>query len=137
MIGKLLDSDGLEVTLENIWDLTQLILTMDEFAGMKLNINGRYVEDYVYKVYAHDGAGITCAINGEKHVGNTKVIMGYYDSIYDAIGYIEEVTSMVSDIEYVEYTYDNYNESNVYTIKTENGFTLDIVEQERRVLIWR
>ena len=137
MIGKLIDSDGLEVTLENIWDLTQLILTMDEFVEMKLNINGRYVEDYVYKVYAHDGAGITCAINGEKHVSNTKVVMGYYDSIYDAIDYIKEVTSMISDIEYVEYTYDNYNESIVYTIKIEDGFTLDIVEQERRVLIWR
>lgn len=137
MIGKLLDSDGLEVTLENIWDLTQLILTMDEFAEHKLNINEKYLEDYVYKVYAHDGAGITCAINGEKHVGNTKVVMGYYESIYDAIDYIKEVTSMISDIEYVEYTYDNYNESNVYTIETENGFTLDIVEQQKWTLIWR
>ena len=137
MIGKLIDSDGFEVTLENIWDLTQLILTMDEFAEHKLNINEKYLEDYVYKVYAHDGAGITCAIGGEKHVGNTKVVMGYYESIYDAIDYIKEVTSMISDIEYVEYTYDNYNESIIYTIKTENGSTLDIVEQGRGVLIWR
>ena len=137
MIGKLIDSDGLEVTLENIWDLTQLILTMDEFAEHKLNINEKYLEDYVYKVYAHDRAGITCAIDREKHIGNTKVVMGYYENIYDAIDYIKEVTSMISDIEYVEYTYDEYNESIVYTIKTENGFTLDIVEQERRVLIWR
>lgn len=137
MIGKLLNSDGFKVTLENIWDLTQLILTMDEFAEHKLNINEKYLEDYVYKVYAHDGAGITCAIGGEKYVGNTKVVMGYYESIYDAIDYIKEVTSMISDIEYVEYTYDNYNESIIYTIKTENGFTLDIVEQGRWVLIWR
>ena len=137
MIGKLLDSDGLEVTLENIWDLTQLILTMDEFAEHKLNINEKYLEDYVYKVYAHDGAGITCVMDGEKHVGNTKVVMGYYENIYDAIDYIKEVTSMISDIEYVEYTYDNYTESNVYTIKTENGFTLDIVEQQKWTSIWR
>ena len=137
MIGKLLDCDGLEVTLENIWDLTQLILTMDEFAEHKLNINEKYLEDYVYKVYAHDGAGITCVMDGEKHVGNTKVVMGYYENIYDAIDYIKEVTSMISDIEYVEYTYDNYTESNVYTIKTENGFTLDIVEQQKWTSIWR
>lgn len=137
MIGKLLDCDGLEVTLENIWNLKQLILTMDEFAEHKLNINEKYLEDYVYKVYAHDGAGITCAMDGEKHVGNTKVVMGYYENIYDAIDYIKEVTSMISDIEYVEYTYDNYTESNVYTIKTENGFTLDIVEQQKWTLIWR
>ena len=137
MIGKLIDDNGEEVTLENIWDLTQLILTMDEFAGMKLSINGRYVEDYVYKVYAHDGAGITYAMDGEKHVGNTKVVLGYYENIYDAIDYIKEVTSMISDIEYVYYTYDDDIESIIYTIETENGFTLDIVEQERRVLIWR
>ena len=137
MIGKLLDIDGLEVTLENICDLTQLILTMDEFAEHKLNINEKYLEDYVYKVYAHDGAVITYVMDGEKHVGNTKVVMGYYDSIYDAIDYIKEVTSMISDIEYVEYTYDNYTDSNVYTIKTENCFTLDIVEQVKGVLIWR
>ena len=137
MIGKLLDIDGLEVTLENTWDLTQLILTMDEFAEHKLNINEKYLEDYVYKVYAHDGAGITYVMDGEKHVGNTKVVMGYYESIYDAIDYIKEVTNMISDIEYVEYTYDNYTDSNVYTIKTENGFTLDIVEQGKGVAIWR
>ena len=137
MIGKLLDIDGLEVTLENTWDLTQLILTMDEFAEHKLNINEKYLEDYVYKVYAHDGAGITYVMDGEKHVCNTKVVMGYYESIYDAIDYIKEVTNMISDIEYVEYTYDNYTDSNVYTIKTENGFTLDIVEQGKGVAIWR
>ena len=137
MIGKLIDDNGEEVTLENIWDLTQLILTMDEFAEFKLNINDKYLEDYVYKVYAHDGAGITYVMDGEKHVGNTKVVMGYYESIYDAIDYIKELTSMISDIEYVEYTYDNYTESNVYTIKTENGFTLDIVEQQKWTSIWR
>lgn len=137
MIGKLVNDNGEEITLENIWDLTQLILTMDEFAEHKLNINEKYLEDYVYKVYAHDGAGITYTMDGEKHVGNTKVVMGYYESVYDAIDYVKELVSMISDIEYVEYTYDNYTDSNVYTIKTEDGFTLDIVEQERRVLIWR
>lgn len=137
MIGKLVNDNGEEITLENIWDLTQLILTMDEFTEMKLSINGRYVEDYVYKVYVHDGAGITCDVDGEEQISNTKVVMGYYENIYDAIDYIKELVSMISDIEYVEYTYDKLNESIVYTIKTEDGFTLDIVEQERRVLIWR
>lgn len=137
MIGKLVNDNEEEITLENIWDLTQLILTMDEFTEMKLSINGRYVEDYVYKVYVHDGAGITRDVDGEEQISNTKVIMGYYENIYDAIDYVKELVSMISDIEYVEYTYDNYNESIVYTIKTEDGFTLDIVEQERRVLIWR
>ena len=137
MIGKLVNDNEEEITLENIWDLTQLILTMDEFTEMKLSINGRYVEDYVYKVYVHDGACITRDVDGEEQISNTKVIMGYYENVYDAIDYVKELVSMISDIEYVEYTYDELNESIVYTIKTEDGFTLDIVEQERRVLIWR
>ena len=137
MIGKLLDNNGQEVILEYIWDLTQLILTMDEFAEMKLSINGRYVEDYVYKIYVHDGANITRIVDGKEHVVDGKIVMGYHDSIYDAIDYVEEKSGMIGDVECVEYTYDEGNDSNVYTIKTENGFTLDIVEQGKGVAIWR
>lgn len=137
MIGKLLDDNGQEVILEYIWNLKQLILTMDEFAEMKLSINGRYVEDYVYKIYVHDGANITRIVDGKEHVVDGKIVMGYHDSIYDAIDYVEKKSGMIGDVECVEYTYDEGNDSNVYTIKTENGFTLDIVEQGRGVLIWR
>lgn len=137
MIGKLIDDNGQEVILEYIWNLKQLILTMDEFAGMKLNINGRHSEDYVYKIYVHDGANITRIVDGEEHIVDGKIVMGYHDSIYDAIDYVEKKAGMIGDVEYVEYTYDEVNVSNVYTIKTENGFTLDIVEQGKGVLIWR
>lgn len=137
MIGKLLDNNGQEVILEYIWDLTQLILTMDEFAEEKLNINGKYLEDYVYKVYVHDGANITRVVDDEEHIVDGKIIMCYHQSIYDAIDYVEEKSGMIGDVECVEYTYDEGNDSNVYTIKTENGFTLDIVEQQKWTLIWR
>lgn len=137
MIGKLIDYNGREITLENIWNLKQLILTMDEFTKTKLSIHDRFAEDYVYKVYVRDGANITRTVDGEKQVIDGKVIMGYYDSIYDAIDYVEKTVGMIGDVEYVEHTYDDNNECTVYTIKTENYFTLDIVEQERGILIWR
>lgn len=135
--GKLIDDNGEEVILESSWGLKKVILTMDELAEIKLNLNGKYVEEYVYKIYAHNGAEVTRTVDGEKHVSDVKTVMGYHSSIYDAIDYIEKVSKITGDVEYVEYMFDEDKASNVYTIRTERDFTFDIVEQERRVLIWQ
>src|SRR5699024_10647895 len=135
--GKLLDDNGEEITIQSAWGLKKVILTMDEFAEMKLSINGRYVEDYVYKMYTYNGTEVTRVVGGKKQTNDAKTVVGYHETIYDAIDYIERITGVIGDVKYVDYTYDEGNESIVYTIRTEEGFVFDIVEQERRVLIWR
>ena len=135
MIGKLIDDNGEEVILESSWGLKKVILTMDELAEIKLNLNGKYVEEYVYKIYVHNGAEVTRTVGGEKKVNDVKTVMGYYDSIYDAINYIEKIVKVTGDVEYVEYMFDKDRASIVYTIKTEKDFVFDIVEQQKWTLI--